>query len=83
MHPSKKIPKTYHVKIKGIIEDEKIEKLRRGIRLKDGVTAPAKVKKLRKAEENCWIEITIYEGKKAGKENNASRPDILCLNSNA
>ena len=64
LHPSKKIPKTYHVKIKGIIEDEKIEKLRRGIRLKDGVTAPAKVKKLRKAEENCWIEITIYEGKK-------------------
>ena len=48
LHPSKKIPKTYHVKIKGIIEDEKIEKLRRGIRLKDGVTAPAKVNETQK-----------------------------------
>jgi len=64
LHPSKKIPKTYHVKIKGIIEDEKIDKLRKGIRLDDGITAPSKVKKLRKAEENSWVEITIYEGKK-------------------
>jgi 23S rRNA pseudouridine2605 synthase len=64
LHPSKKIPKTYHVKIKGIIEDEKIYKLRRGIKLDDGITAPAEVKKLRKAEENSWIEITIYEGRK-------------------
>ncbi len=64
LHPSKKIPKTYHVKIKGIIEDEKIEKLKKGVKLQDGMTQPAKVKKLRKAEENSWIEITIYEGKK-------------------
>jgi len=64
LHPSKKIPKTYHVKIKGLIEDEKIEKLKKGVRLRDGITLPARVKKLRKAEENCWIEMTIYEGKK-------------------
>lgn len=64
LHPSKKIPKTYHVKIKGVIEDDKIEKLKRGVKLEDGMTSPSKVKKLRKAEENSWIEITIYEGKK-------------------
>ncbi|TAL24737.1 MAG: rRNA pseudouridine synthase, partial [Nitrospirae bacterium] len=64
LHPSKKIPKTYHVKIKGVIEDDKIEKLKKGIKLEDGMTLPSKVKKLKKAEENSWIEITIYEGKK-------------------
>lgn len=64
LHPSKKIPKTYHVKIKGILADDKIEKLKSGIKLNDGLTAPAKVKKLRKSEENSWIEITIYEGRK-------------------
>lgn len=64
LHPSKKIPKTYHVKIKGFLEDDKIEKLRKGVRLQDGITLPAKVKKLKKAEENSWIEITIYEGRK-------------------
>ncbi len=64
LHPSKKIPKTYHVKIKGVLEDDKIEKLRKGVRLQDGITLPSKVKKLKKAEENSWIEITIYEGRK-------------------
>lgn len=64
LHPSKKIPKTYHVKIKGVLEDNDIEKLKRGVKLKDGMTSPSKVKKLRKAEENSWIEITIYEGRK-------------------
>jgi len=64
LHPSKKIPKAYHVKIKGFLDDGEIEKLRRGVKLQDGMTQPAKVKKLWKAEENSWIEITIYEGRK-------------------
>lgn len=64
LHPSKKIPKTYHVKIKGFLEDDQIQKLRKGIKLQDGITQPAKAKKLRKAEENSWVEITIYEGRK-------------------
>ncbi|MCE5195326.1 MAG: rRNA pseudouridine synthase [Nitrospiraceae bacterium] len=64
LHPSKKIPKTYHVKIKGLLEDENAEKLKKGVKLMDGMTLPAKVKKLRKGQENSWVEITIYEGKK-------------------
>jgi 23S rRNA pseudouridine2605 synthase len=64
LHPSKKIPKTYLVKIKGNLEDENIEKLRNGIRLDRTITAPAKVKRLRKTENNSWIEMVIYEGKK-------------------
>ncbi|PKL51691.1 MAG: pseudouridine synthase [Nitrospira bacterium HGW-Nitrospira-1] len=64
LHPSKKIPKTYLVKIKGLMEDENIEKLRKGIRLDRTVTAPAKVKRSKKAENNTWLEMVIYEGKK-------------------
>jgi 23S rRNA pseudouridine2605 synthase len=64
LHPSKKVPKTYLVKVKGLIEEDAIEKLRRGIKLEDGITAPAKVKKVKKTENNSWIEITIHEGKK-------------------
>lgn len=64
IHPSKRIPKTYHVKIKGIIEDEDIERLRKGIRLEDGITMPAEVRRLRRGVNNSWIEITIYEGRK-------------------
>lgn len=64
MHPSKKIPKTYHVKVKGIIEEENIEKLRKGVRLEDGMTLPAEVRMLRRMINNSWIEITIREGRK-------------------
>jgi 23S rRNA pseudouridine2605 synthase len=64
LHPSKKIPKTYLVKVKGFLEENEIEKLRTGIKLADGITAPAKVQRGRKTENNSWIEITIYQGKK-------------------
>jgi len=63
-HPSHELPKTYQVKIKGVLEDRQIENLEQGVFLKDGKTAPAKVKKLRKEEANSWVEITIHEGRK-------------------
>ena len=64
LHPSKKIPKTYKVKIKGLLDDKDIARLRGGMHLKDGKTAPAKVRKLRKLKENSWVEMTITEGRK-------------------
>ncbi len=64
LHPSKKISKTYLVKVKGVLEEQDIEKLKTGIRLDRTVTAPAHVRRLRKTENNSWIEMTIYEGKK-------------------
>lgn len=64
MHPSKKISKTYLVKVKGILGSEEVEKLRRGIRLEDGMTSPSRIKTIRKSEANSWLEITIYEGRK-------------------
>lgn len=64
LHPSKKMPKTYVVKVKGIADEGEMEKLRKGVRLEDGLTAPAKAKKIRQSESNSWIEITIHEGRK-------------------
>jgi len=64
LHPSKKIPKTYLVKVKGNPEGKKMDKLRSGIRLEEGLTSTAKVKKMRTGENNSWLEITIHEGRK-------------------
>ncbi|KKL58407.1 hypothetical protein LCGC14_2225690, partial [marine sediment metagenome] len=64
LHPSKKIPKTYKVKIKGLLDDKDIARLRGGMHLADGKTAPARVRKLRKLKENSWVEIAITEGRK-------------------
>jgi 23S rRNA pseudouridine2605 synthase len=63
IHPSKGIPKTYLVKVRGIVTEGQTERLRRGLRLVDGMTAPAKVKVVRQTEQNSWIEITITEGR--------------------
>jgi len=65
LHPKKKVPKTYMVKVDGILDDRDIMKLEKGIRLDDGMTAPAKVRRVRKkTKANSWIEMTIYEGRK-------------------
>lgn len=64
LHPSKKISKTYVVKVKGVIDENAMERLRRGVRLEDGLTLPARIKRIRKSESNSWVEITIYEGRK-------------------
>lgn len=64
LHPSKKIPKTYMVKIKGVLAEEDMERLRTGIKLDGVMTAPARVKRVRKTDNNSWIEMTIFEGRK-------------------
>jgi len=64
LHPSKKIQKTYLVKVKGVPDEEGIGKLRKGIRLEDRLTAPAKIYKARTTENNSWFEMTIHEGRK-------------------
>jgi 23S rRNA pseudouridine2605 synthase len=64
LHPRYHVPKTYSVKVKGVLSDEQIGQLERGVSLDDGMTAPAIVKKMHKTEANSWIEITIHEGRK-------------------
>lgn len=64
MHPKNKIAKTYQVKVKGYIDEIQILKLSKGIKLEDGITQPAEIKKIKDTENNSWLEVTLYEGKK-------------------
>jgi len=60
---SRKIPKVYEVKVKGLPNENAINKLRRGIRLEDGFkTAPANIKELKSTDRNGWYEVTLHEG---------------------
>lgn len=65
MHPRHRIPKTYHVTLKGIPHGSVLEKLQRGIQLDDGMTAPAEVEYVDviPEENRSIISITIYEGR--------------------
>lgn len=75
--PKHKMPKTYLVQVEGEITDEALQKLAKGIELKDGLTKPAKAKRAasfegwprvppireRKNIPTSWVELTITEGK--------------------
>jgi 23S rRNA pseudouridine2605 synthase len=60
-HPSFEVPRTYHAKVRHPpVPDDALTRLREGIELEDGRTAPARVKRL--AADR--LEITIHEGRK-------------------
>jgi len=60
---SRKIPKVYLVKTKGIPSEVAIRKLARGVKLEDGFkTAPADIKAQKHTAKNGWFEVTLFEG---------------------
>jgi 23S rRNA pseudouridine2605 synthase len=63
MHPKKAVPKTYVVKVAGMMQPKDLDRWREGIRLEDGVTLPAKLNFLRHEGEKTWFELTIREGR--------------------
>lgn len=65
MHPSKKVAKRYRVKVKGIPEDEILRRFRKGIKLDDGYTIPAGIRRfgLTPKEKNTWLDVILYEGR--------------------
>lgn len=63
LHPKFKIKKTYRAKIFGDLTEEKIKKLRAGVELDDGLTAPAEVFLISREKNFSVVEITIHEGR--------------------
>ena len=61
--PPAAVPKTYVVKVQGLMEDRDLDRWRRGVDLEDGKTLPAKVKLLRHEGDKTWLELTITEGR--------------------
>lgn len=76
--PKAKMAKVYWAQIEGIPDDKALQALRSGVDLNDGRTAPAKVRRMdepedlwprdppirfRKSVPDCWIELTITEGR--------------------
>ena len=63
MHPSGKVKKKYHVKIKGALSSTEIAKLKKGIMLDGLKTLPMQIKIISRGK-NSWVEITMSEGRK-------------------
>ncbi|SFT33328.1 23S rRNA pseudouridine2605 synthase [Selenomonas sp. GACV-9] len=63
LHPKYEVEKTYIARIAGEPDELALDRLRQGIRLEDGMTAPAKVKLLEQAGGQSRVEISIHEGR--------------------
>lgn len=75
--PRFKLPKTYFVQVEGDPRELDLERLRQGVRLKDGMTLPAEVTRIdaphlwprdppirqRKSIPDHWLRITICQGR--------------------
>jgi 23S rRNA pseudouridine2457 synthase len=76
-NPRHKLWKTYQVQVEGIISDEALQRLGAGIELKDGVTLPARARRItapalwpreppvraRQTVPDSWLELSIREGR--------------------
>ena len=75
--PQYKLRKVYWVQVEGEPQAEQLQRLRDGVELKDGLTAPAQAEHIdepnlwertppvreRKSIPTAWLQLTIYEGR--------------------
>ncbi len=76
--PKHKLAKTYWAQVEGVPTDAALEQLRRGVKLKDGMTRPARARIIaepeplwprdppireRKSIPTTWVELVLREGK--------------------
>ncbi len=64
IHPRYKLPKTYYVKVKGKISDDKIDKLKNGVEIEKKMTKPALVFLIEANEIEAYMKMIISEGRK-------------------
>jgi 23S rRNA pseudouridine2605 synthase len=62
-HPSFQVPKTYIAEVAGVVGEQALRRLRRGITLEDGPVQPTSVKIVSTAGDKTLLKITIQEGR--------------------
>jgi 23S rRNA pseudouridine2457 synthase len=91
--PRFKLSKTYWVQVEGTATEGQLAQLRRGVMLKDGMTLPADVMALappalwprdppvrvRKTVPDCWISLTIREGRNRQVRRMTAAVGLPCL----
>lgn len=64
-HPKNEVEKTYTATVKGIVNQEDVQRLENGVEIDDYISGKAKVKILKTDEEKklSRVQITVHEGK--------------------
>jgi 23S rRNA pseudouridine2605 synthase len=64
MHPRYEVEKVYEAEVRGVPREAGLRRLRQGIRLEDGVTAPARARVVQTGGANSLVELCLHEGRK-------------------
>ena len=63
-HPRHEVDKVYEAEVEGAPSSEALRRLREGVELDDGRTAPAHARVLTRRRANTTLELVIHEGRK-------------------
>ena len=65
MHPRFEVAKTYIAKVKGIVQNDELKRLRLGVRVDGRKTKPAKtrLKEVDRHHQTSLVQLTIHEGR--------------------
>lgn len=92
--PKHKLEKCYLAQVEGVVTDTALERLRKGVALKDGPTLPARARgvtapdwlwprdppiRVRKTVPDGWIELTIREGRNRQVRRMCAAVGLPCL----
>ncbi|MCL2784213.1 MAG: rRNA pseudouridine synthase [Propionibacteriaceae bacterium] len=62
-HPSFEIDKMYLVEVEGVMDNQALKRLEKGVNLEDGFIRPDKVKLVSRTSTKTLIEITLHSGR--------------------
>jgi 23S rRNA pseudouridine2605 synthase len=63
-HPRYGVPKVYEADVHGSVSRDELARLRSGVELADGLTAPAEARVLERMRAASRLELTLHEGRK-------------------
>ncbi|HUU00508.1 MAG TPA: pseudouridine synthase [Myxococcota bacterium] len=62
-HPSRQVPRTYRVRVRGTLTQADIGRLRSGVDLEDGPARVTKARIVKRNQGSTWLEIVVAEGR--------------------
>ncbi len=63
LHPSGQVEKTYWAEVSPAPDASRLQRLRQGVYLSDGMTAPARARIIKRMSDGAVVELMIHEGR--------------------